>query len=64
MSDRQAGLEARAETYKKEALRAMEMAEKATADDHRAQHLRLAVEWLRLSSEVHEMLGYTRQMAG
>jgi hypothetical protein len=64
MSDRQAELEARAETYKKEALRAMEMAEKATTDEHRAEHLRLAVEWLRLSSEVNEMLGHTRQIAG
>jgi hypothetical protein len=63
MSDRQAELKARAESYKQEALRAMQMAEQVTAGDHRAEHLRLAVEWLRLSSEVHEMLGHTRQMA-
>ena len=64
MSNRQAELEARAETYKKEALRAMDMAEKATTHDQRAEHLRMAVEWLKLSSEVQEILGYTRQMAG
>jgi hypothetical protein len=54
MSDRRAELKARADLCKKQALVAMELADKATSDERRAEYLRLAVEWLKLSSEIHE----------
>ena len=55
MSDRQAELRVCAETCKREALRAMQTAEKATLDEYRAELLRIAVEWLKISSELNEM---------
>ncbi len=64
MSGRHAELKERARSFKKEALASMELADKAKTEEHRAEYLRLAVEWLKLSSEIHEMLDPAREAVG
>jgi hypothetical protein len=55
MSERQAELKARADAYRKEALKALEAAEKAATDEHRTEFLLITEQWLRLSSELQEL---------
>ncbi len=56
MSERHAELKLRARMFTQEARASMELAENAKTDEHRAEYLRIAVEWLKLGSEVHAIL--------